>query len=664
MNKYLSVPLRFILYYILGILGILGVSVAPQVLSEKGLYNFVAFIEEFLKFTIYFADPANWEYNYKGQVDSLFNVLWEPYLYSMTIILGAIALGLVLAVIFAVITFFLPTPISSMLKKILNFMESVPDLLFAFLLQLFIVFFFKKYGIMLMEFTEFDGVQIYGAPIFTLAIVPMVSFFRILLLVMEEEMVKDHIEFARSKGLSKSRILFSHVMKNITPSSFYHGKLIIWGTLSSLFIIETLFDMKGITFYITQDFRPVVIAYALILLFTPFFFIYQGVYLWMNRAAVIDDSHYRIKKDKVKFSEWKIWGFIATSWRAWKVHMKNPKFAGGFIIIFGMIVYSFCHSLFKDEPVSKLYYVKDDDGTLISVPPHAPSEFMALGSDYNGFSILDQLIVGAKYTLIFALVVALLRVIGGFYLGVGYHFFLNERRKNWVNRIVDSIHFLPLSLIAYLLLRPVLWGLTFEGFQHSLFERLVFEAIVLTILVLPLTMVLIGNELKLIGQQDFVVSAKLLGGSNRHLLWTHLFPHLAPRMFILFGQQFIQTMLILVHMGLFYLFLGGTIVSRGLLPDPPKSATFEWSGLISSSKEALMTEKYWIVLFPLFAFMIAIFAMQLVVQGVKEIQQAKVGVRVNKKPIKGWKKWSKSEKAKVNPPLEGDFTLTHQNIKG
>ena len=658
--RILRYSLKLIFYYILGIIGIFAVSIAPQVLREKGLYNMVGYLEEFFRFIFVFLDKENWSYSYKGITVNFLDILWEPYLYSLQIIGGALAVGLVFAFILMTITVFLPRWITSPLKKCLNLLETVPDLMMAFMLQLFIVFFFKRFGFELMNFTALGEEKVFLAPIITLSIIPMISFFRILIFIAEEELLKPHIEFAQSKGLSKGRILFSHVMKNISPSLFYHGKLILWGMLSSLFIIETIFNMRGITFYIVQDFRPMVIAISLILIFTPFFVVYQGVYLWINKGTNEDFTKY--KKDKKKWNEWKIWGWLSIIKRLLWQHLHNPKFAAGFSVLFFMITYSFLYSLFKEEPIKQIQYMKNSEGRIISAPPHKPYSEMLLGSDFFGYSILDQLIVGAKYTLLFALVVATLRVVGGFYLGVFYHFHLKETRKNWLERLVDSIHFLPLSLIAYLLLRPVLWGFPVLGWDNSIFERLVFEAVVLTTLVLPLTTVLIGNELKLIGRQDFVLSAKLLGGSKKHLLWTHLFPHLAPRLFIIFGQQFIQTLLILVHLGLFYLFLGGTIVTGGDLPDPPKSGTFEWSGLISSTKNSLMMGKYWVVIAPLAAFMIAIISMQLIVQGVKEIQQAKVGILVKNVPIKNKQKITKK---KMYQPLPEDFTfIRHHTYKG
>jgi peptide/nickel transport system permease protein len=658
--RVLKFPLKLIFYYSLGLIGILAVSIAPQAFTERGMYNFIGYFEEFIKFIFYFIEPENWIYYYKNQPVELLEFLWGPYLYSLKILGGALAIGLGLALILNLITVFLPRWLTVPIKKLLNLLETVPDLMFAFLLQLFIVFIFKKFGIELMLFTAYGEETVYLAPMITLAVIPMISFFRILLLITEEEFLKPHIEFAQSKGLSKWKIFRSHVMKNVSPSFFYHGKIIIWGMLSSLFIIETIFNTRGITYFVTDDFRPIVIAVSLILIFTPFFVIYQGVYLWVNDGSGEDLTKY--KKDRNHFREWRIWLWAATLRKLWWQHMHNPKFAAGFSMIFIMIVYSFIFPLFKEKPINFINYMKNDEGRIISAPPHPPSKEMILGSDFFGYSIMDQMIVGAKYTLLFALIVAFLRVVGGFYLGVVYHFHLKEYRKNWLDRMVDSIHFLPLSLIAYLLLRPVLWGSPAQGFQNSIFERLIFEAILLTILVLPLTTVLIGNELKLIGKKDFVLSAKLLGGSNKHLLWTHLFPHLAPRLFIIFGHQFIQTLLILVHLGLFHLFLGGTIITGGDMPDPPKTGTFEWSGLISSARYSLMTGKYWVVLAPLAAFMIAIIAMQLIVQGVKEIQQKKVGLLVNNTPIKNKRK---RVKKKEYHPVMDDFKLTnHQTYKG
>ena len=63
-----------------------------------------------------------------------------------------------------------------------------------------------------------------------------------------------------------------------------------------------------------------------------------------------------------------------------------------------------------------------------------------------------------------------------------------------------------------------------------------------------------------------------------------------------------------------------------MTPDPPMSSTYEWSGLIGQvGRMTISSGRYW-YFYILVVFMISIFAMQLIIQGVKEIQQIKVGV--------------------------------------
>ena len=82
-----------------------------------------------------------------------------------------------------------------------------------------IVYVFKYFGVELMNFTEFGEEKIFLAPMITLSIIPMISFFRILIFIMEEELLKPHIEFAQSKGMSKGQDpLFTCFEKYFTES--------------------------------------------------------------------------------------------------------------------------------------------------------------------------------------------------------------------------------------------------------------------------------------------------------------------------------------------------------------------------------------------------------------------------------------------------------------
>jgi peptide/nickel transport system permease protein len=173
---------------------------------------------------------------------------------------------------------------------------------------------------------------------------------------------------------------------------------------------------------------------------------------------------------------------------------------------------------------------------------------------------------------------------------------------------------------------PAFTGFGYE-FTYTFTQRILLEMFILTILVVPLTSVLLGKEIKRVLDYEFIASARVLGGSRFHLFWRHIFPHIGPRLTILLGTQFIQVLLIFIHLGIFKFFFGGTKLDFDPMgADPPMSITNEWSGLIGElGRTTIASGRYW-YLWILAAFMLTIFAMQLIIQGVKEVQQVKVGV--------------------------------------
>lgn len=672
--------LTIITYYLLGLIAILCLSVFPKYalsdsLESQGYFQILAsFITE------EFINPDAWVYSLNGiNSKPIMEILWPAFIYSMEILIGALVVGFILAIILSIFTFFLPKFILQPVKRFLDLMESIPDLIIATLLQAFVVFIYKSTGVELFEVASYSD-QAYLAPIITLAILPAVSLFKIMLLMMEEEYLKVYVTFARSKGVHTLAILLKHILRNIIPISFHHMKIIIWGALSSQFIIERLFNVHGITYFLVESFTPITIAVSLLLIFTPFFVFFQLIeWVMKEEEGVVKD----VKRVNGK-ERWSKKNMLASlrivsinlvetfrniSWRRFSVlkpifnivktfflHMKNWKFALGSIFFFGVIGYSLVYSFVTDSHVDQMRLFYADDGvTLISAMPFAPTEPFFFGSDKLGYSLFDQLVVGAKYTLFFALLIAFLRVIGGLLFGILYSFYLDRGIQKWIAKLADSIHFMPLSLVAYILLTPILLP-SMEGYTNSFTERVLLETVILTILVLPLTTVLIGKEMNHVLESEFITSAKVLGGNKLTLFTRHVLPHIGARLTILFGQQFIHILLIFMHLGLFNYFFGGTKVSHDpMFPDPPMSSTYEWSGLIGQvGRTTLSSGQYW-YFYILAAFMITIFAMQLIIQGVKEIQQVKVGVTYKLPRLR--------KNKKLNNPQKEDYQMSKESFK-
>ncbi|MGP4076450.1 ABC transporter permease subunit [Halobacillus sp. K22] len=650
--------IKFMIYYIMGLVGILFISASPALFSEGSFFDISNYFFELQQLMTDIFKPAEWVYMYKDRPEPLLGFLLEPYQYSMTVFFGGLLLGFILAFLLALGTMFLPGWTKSIIGRFLNILEAVPDLLLAFCLQLFVVWFYKQTDIQIVSFAALGQEKVYILPIIAIAVLPLVTMYKIILMLMDEEMTKSYVQMAKSKGLEKAVILNVHVIRNIVKSIFFHSKIILWGSLSSLLIIEYIFNMNGITSFFIEDFRPIVSAVILFMIFTPFFIIYQGTELFIFKDyKIVKETSLRMNRFIGDFHIKPGGKWIKQAFAAIGAHFRNLKFLIGFIIISGTVVVSIIYSLTADPLIDKFYHITNEEGRLVSAAPHSP-EYIFLGTDALGYSIFDQLLAGAKYTILFALVIAFLRMSLGFLLAIPYTFFLPARIQRGVEKLVDGMHFLPMTIIAFLLLTPVLW-MPPGGFTTTQTERIIYQGVILVMLAVPLIVTLFGSEMKLLMQEEYVVSAKILGGSSLHLLWKHLLPHLSARMGIVFGQQFIQTLLIFIHLGVFNIYFGGTNVDyTPMQSDPPTSTTYEWSGLIGAAKDSLMTGRWWFIIPALLCFMGIILSMQLIIQGIKEVQHKRVGVPVSN-PM-GWKKFFRKRKPasrKTGDPSDESFVF-------
>ena len=331
---------------------------------------------------------------------------------------------------------------------------------------------------------------------------------------------------------------------------------------------------------------------------------------------------------------------------------KQPLFLIGFFFIAVMIAASFSYSFIWGNEIRKLYYVYEN-GKLLEGAPLSPRWSYPLGTDALGYDLLGKILIGAKYTILASIAVAALRVFiampFGFLLGTLFH-----KQKKYINGLIDSFHYVPLTIIAYYILRPILWE-PYEGFQTSLAERLIIEVVLLALLTFPVIVVLIGNEASLIYKQEFVLCAKTLGAGPIRLMTKHVYPILREKLFVIFGQEMMQTLIILSHLGLLKLFLGGTNIDYSRMPDPPQSISYEWSGLIGDSFRYIQTAP-WIPLTPIFCFAATMLAVALMIEGYVRATSGKSHYFKNPRKRKPENNGTKE----IYQPVASDFEQTQK----
>lgn len=308
---------------------------------------------------------------------------------------------------------------------------------------------------------------------------------------------------------------------------------------------------------------------------------------------------------------------------------RQPYFIIGFIILAFFLIGSFVYEwIFGPDP-TQTFFIYDDNDRLIEAAPISPSLDHPLGTDQYGYEMLAKIMLGAKYTIIAAMGVAAVRMLIAVPLGfiIGTYW---QKRRPLINSFIDPLHYVPMTIFAYLMLYPVLWE-PMEGFSTTVWERIVIQVVLMAIITVPIVAALIGNEANILYHQEYILASRTLGASRRRIIIRHLSPMMREKMFVLYGQQVVETLVVFVHLGLLQLFIGGTNVSYDpMFADPPKSMAYEWAGLFGNSFRYLQGVP-WLPLAPAVCFALLIFAVAAMIEGYTRAVSGQVKIPKRKK---------------------------------
>ncbi|MGI2327792.1 ABC transporter permease [Planococcus sp. YIM B11945] len=291
---------------------------------------------------------------------------------------------------------------------------------------------------------------------------------------------------------------------------------------------------------------------------------------------------------------------------------KQPYFIIGFSILAFFLVGSFAYEWIFGSVPRQMRFIMENGRTLEGAPI-SPKWAYPFGTDQFGYDMIGKLIIGAKYTIIAALAIAALRMLIAVPLGYVLGTYL-QRQRSWIGGLADSLHYIPLSIFASFLLMPVLW-MPEGGFTTTIWERIALQVVIMAVLTVPIVAVLIGNEATLLYRQEYVEASRVLGASRFRIIRKHLYPQMREKMAVLYGQQVIETFIVLAHLGLLDLFLGGTKVSyEPMFGDPPMSISYEWAGMFGSTFRYLQSAP-WMPLAPVLFIALAILAVSFMMEG-------------------------------------------------
>lgn len=200
------------------------------------------------------------------------SVLFDPYVYTITILFSAFMLAIIAALIISYVVYLAPKVVRKMITSSLFFLQSIPDVVMICGIQLFFFYIYKKTGVKIVDPVSGFETKAYLLPIVVVAIIPTIQLFQMLFLAIHEEKEKDYVEYATAKGLSNSWIFNRHILRNVAITLLSNTKLIFWVMVSNLLIVEKFFNMKGyFSFLFNNTGSPEIFFMSLVLLFVPFF---------------------------------------------------------------------------------------------------------------------------------------------------------------------------------------------------------------------------------------------------------------------------------------------------------------------------------------------------------------------------------------------------------
>lgn len=267
-----------------------------------------------------------------------------------------------------------------------------------------------------------------------------------------------------------------------------------------------------------------------------------------------------------------------------KRFLKIPSMMIGILILVVILCIVFLVPLFSDADPNKIQYER------ILQPPAAEH---IMGTDSFGRDMFARIVAGGRVSIVIGLEV----MIGTTVLGVlialfaGYY----EKVDMIVMRLMDVMMSFPSLLLAITL--TAVFSNSIEG-----------VSIALTIAFTPRTVRIVRSSILTIREETYIEAAKAIGVKDIWILSKHILPGTFPVLIV--QETFLFAYAILAEAGISFVGVG---------VQPPDAS---WGNILSDAT-TLLREAPWTVMFPGFAILLTVLALNLIGDGLREVLDPK-----------------------------------------
>ncbi|WP_456271288.1 ABC transporter permease subunit [Bacillus sp. AK031] len=293
--------------------------------------------------------------------------------------------------------------------------------------------------------------------------------------------------------------------------------------------------------------------------------------------------------------------------------LRKPKFVISCSFLILLLAASFLYEPFFAGHVENIDFF-EKNGEMLG-PPFSPAEVPPFGTNRLGTPLWSYVIQGAKYTILAGALVSVIQVLAALVVSVFLITFI-KRAISWIEGLVESMIYIPLAVVAIMLLRPL--DIILEAEEHFL-KYLFIQLFLIALIGIPPLIVLLSKELKKALKEEFVYGARTLGARGWHLYKNHIFKNLLPRLVLLFVQQNVKVLILFAHLSFFSLFLGGSFEEEIMVGEVRSfSLSNEWAGNIGKAYFELMLSP-WLVFVPLVSLSLTVLAYNFISSSIQEI---------------------------------------------